>query len=173
MEATYIPSSFYEENDKHQRSIRALKNYYKGVKVITELPEKNNEGYDLLIATGDSVCRVEVKTNRGSTVGGRCYPTWILETYTDYNQEKLPEWRTAPKLDNLIIFNLTAKVAFIYDISTLRDYVTTNEHDHVPSGTGTGQYNKTGKKLCSWGLKIGWECKEAGHIKTIDLARYL
>tara|TARA_R110000868_G_scaffold34998_2_gene125769 strand:+ start:320 stop:841 length:522 start_codon:yes stop_codon:yes gene_type:complete len=173
MLATYIPRSFNEENAKHSKCILALKKYYQGVKTITELPGKNDEGCDLLIGEGEAIKRVEIKTLAGASNTGTPYKTFIVETFTDYNQKYLSGWRAAPLLHNIIFFNLHDKKAYIYNANILRAYVNSNQHLQIPSGTGTGQYNKANNKLCSWGLKIEWQCKEAGFIKSLDLSHYL
>lgn len=174
MQATYVPTSFQSEDDKSNQCIRILKKYYKGKALLTKLPGLNNEGYDMTIVFMSNLSdlyTLEIKSNAGCSSTGFMYKTWLVETYADNAMERMPEWRTTDGLDFLIIFNRATKQAHIYDVNKLRDYVAANESAQVPSGTGTGQYNKT-NKLCSWGLKIPWECEEAGHLKTLNLASY-
>jgi len=170
----YIPVNFNTENNKHNVAIAALKNYYTDRAVITELPGKNTKGYDLEIVFNnnpDTVFTVEMKSNAGKASSGFMYNTWLLETYADHEMNKMPEWRTTEALDFLIIFNTAQRKAYIYDVQKLRSYVNKNEARQVPSGVGTGQYGKT-NKLCSWGLKIDWNCEEAGCIKVLDLRAF-
>lgn len=164
----YQPVSFNHENNKHSVAINALKNYYEGKATITELPGKNTKGYDIEIDFGSGAWNVEMKSNAGKASSGFLYSTWLLETYADHEMNKLPEWRTTEALDFLIIYNTAQKKAYVYDIHQLRSYVEKNEARQVPSGVGTGQYGKA-NKLCSWGLKINWNCPEAGCVKVLDL----
>lgn len=161
----YIPTDFKTENNKHNQAIAALRAYYNGKKKIVELPGKNNVGYDLLI---DDL-HVEIKTNTGAGKSGP-YKTFLIETYADHDQVKQPEWRYAD-VDYLIVFNRFARKAYIYSIPELRDYVTKNESSQVPSGVSVGMYNTANKK-CSWGVKINWNCKEAGCVKELDLQEF-
>ena len=165
----YIPSSFNAENQKHNQAIASLQAYYKGKKHIVELPGKNNSGFDLIIQDDTGCYNVEIKTNSGAGKAGP-YQTFLIETFADYAMEKQPEWRYAD-VDFLIIFNRHTRKAYIYSISLLRDYVSANESKQVPSGVSVGMYNQKDKK-CSWGLKIKWNCKEAGCVKELDLKDY-
>lgn len=168
----YVPNNFNEENSKHQQSINALKKYFLGDALLKELPGKNDLGYDLqmvFIEDLHTVFNVEIKSNTGCSSTGFNYPTWIVETWADHEMYKLPEWRTTKDLHYLIIINRASKRAYVYNIEALRAYVIKNESRQVSSGVGTGQYSKTTKK-CSWGLKINWNCKEAGCESELDLS---
>lgn len=170
----YIPESFSVENNKHTESINALKKYFYGSALINELPGKNDRGFDLEMVFREdlhTVFNIEIKTNTGCSSTGFNYPTWIIETWADNEMYKLPEWRTTKDLHYLIIFNRATKHAYIYNIEKLRSYVIKNESRQVSSGVGTGQYGKADKK-CSWGLKINWNCPEAGCESVLDLKDY-
>lgn len=172
MEATYQPVSFEAEDAKHSRCIESLIKYYEGKLQFKKLPGKNQDGCDLLMKHKDVVSSIEIKSNAGVSAKGFSYPTWLVETYCDYEQTQLSGWAANKNLDNLIIFNLHTKKAYIYDANTLRNYVKKHLYNQQPAGTGTGQYNKADKK-CSWGLRLPWACVPAGFLKEIDLGEYL
>jgi hypothetical protein len=172
----YIPESFDAENAKHTRAIDALKAFYKqeGTAKIKELPGLNNKRYDLEIfftSHADDIYSVEMKTNRGTDVSGhRMYDTFLLETYADHEQNKPTDWRIAESLDYLIECNRSTMKAYVYHVPKLRKWVDSHIANQCPAGKGVGQ--RPGDTLCAWGIRIKWECKEAGWIKTIDLAPF-
>lgn len=170
MNATYVPESFSQENNKHTQAIAAIKKALINKAIVKELPGKNDLGYDLTVHFFDDeeAYHVELKTNAGVSKSGYEYSTWVLETYTDHDKAYLPEWRYAD-VHFLIIVNRHKQQAYIYDIDLLRAYVEKNEAQQIPSGTGSGQYNTTNKK-CGWGIKIKWQEPLAGYIKTLPLS---
>ena len=162
---------FAELNKKHDYSINCIENLLSSkARAFWKLPGKNNSGCDLMIVKKgcDMPTTVEVKTNSGVSQDGSIkYNTFLVETYADYDMTRLPEWRNEKYwVDQLFIHNLYKNEIYVYDVSMLRAYVKENEHLQVKSGASVKTKSADNTK-CSWGIKIPWECEEAGYIQTL------
>lgn len=162
---------FEDLNDKHNYSIRCLENLIGSkCKTFKKLPGKNSFGFDLMLMKKgtDKLITAEVKTNSGVSQDGKIkYNTFLIETYADHDKKVLPEWRNEEYwVQQLFIHNLDKNEIYLYDVSMLRAYVKENEHLQVKSGASVKTKSADNTK-CSWGIKIPWECEEAGYIQTL------
>jgi len=169
---------FEDLNKQHDYSINCIKNLLdKKCRAFLILDGKNNSGCDLkLIFKGEDMPRhIEVKTNWGShKQTGFVYNTFIVETYADYDKTRLPEWRNTDNwVDYLFIHNLYKNEIHVYDVRQLREYVRTHEYLQVSSGASVKTKSADNTK-CSWGIKIPWQCEEAGwqHTYTVKGLHY-
>lgn len=127
------------------------------------LPGKNNVGYDMQVrAFGDLYYNVEVKSNKGTSPDGKkVWSTMFLETWADHNKTVKPEWRTSAGLHKMYVVNEYEGKCYVYNILKLRAFADSKEGKRSTTG-GWSHANDGQAGQTNHGIRVQWECKEAG-----------
>jgi hypothetical protein len=134
---------------------------------VRELPGKNNFGCDILAITPTGRRHlIEIKSNKGVDGAGNHYPTFLLETWRDYQMTSLPEWRRS-QTSLLIEVDMSTLTAYAYNAEKLRTVVADFERQSIqytPAGKSIGYDNRN-----SWGIKIEWNDASFGCLTQFSL----
>jgi len=161
--------NFVTTNAKANITVQRIVNTL-GAKNCIVLPGKNDVGYDMQVKwLGDLCYNVEVKSNKGTNnTGSKVYSTFFLETWADHNKTIKPEWRTSAGLHKMYVVNEYEGKCYVFNILKLRAYANSREGMQSTAGgwshANDGQAGKT-----NHGIKVQWECKEAGWEHTFLL----
>lgn len=145
--------SFKELDAIHSYYLGILINYIGRFMADYEVyPGKNDKGCDFRVADRS----YELKCNKGSDAYGRPYQTCFMEVYADNAKTVMAEWMRFP-VNRICIVNQHAQTAYVFDGDMLRSYCA--NQPLVNGGWSHGD-----KSLRNWGVKVEWECEEAGFL---------